>query len=164
MCANDRLISFAALVRKEEARARMLLRCYPEVLKYLVKKYAIYQAIEKNDISILRYEKLSSMTPRHYADNLIAISCQVPDEYYRSTLSDVFIKGVDGSIRHSLRNCLATNSEADLTCIALQIESLLSIQEESRKTPISNQLKEDQPNKAVCPKSMQWSRRHDKRE
>lgn len=75
----------------------------------------------------------SNMTLKQYTDDLFAESCKVADVYDDSTLKDVFIKGVDPSIKHSLRIYCATNSQVDLTDFAFQTRSLLSIQKKSGK-------------------------------
>lgn len=63
MCAEDRTAPLAATVRNNKIRPRKRLRSYPEVAKYLLKKYATDAAIAEYDATILRYMQPASMTP-----------------------------------------------------------------------------------------------------
>lgn len=45
-----------------------------------------------------------------------------------AALHNIFIEGIDASIRHSLHSYWSTNPPADLTDVALQVKFLLSIQ------------------------------------
>lgn len=67
------------------------------------------------------------MTPRQYADDLVAKPCKVAGVYNEGPLNDVFIKGVDACICHSLRHYWVQNPQKDLTDIALLAKSFLSI-------------------------------------
>lgn len=73
ICAKNRSTPLVASVRSEP-RSRKLLRCCPEDVNYLLRKYATDQAIAENDAAILRYMQPSSMTPQQFADDLQLLS------------------------------------------------------------------------------------------
>lgn len=62
-----------------------------------------------------------------YADYLNAKLCKVAGVYNDGNAKDVFIEYVDGCILPRLRQYSEQNSQADLTDIATQAESLLSV-------------------------------------
>lgn len=90
------------------------------MIKYLFKTFVTSQAVAEYDASILRNKQTSSLTTQQYTDDTIAKSCKVVDVYDESTLNDVILKGIDPSIRHSLRNYWATNPQVDLTDMLFQ--------------------------------------------
>lgn len=120
MCAENRSSSFSESASNKKPRSRKLLRLYPKVVTYLLKKYATDQPMVKNDAAILWYVQPPNMTAQQFPDNSITRSSKVADVYNESTLNDVFNKSVDASFRHSLRNFWATSSQTDLTIIAFQ--------------------------------------------
>lgn len=58
--------------------------------------------------------------------------------YDKSTNNNIFIEGVKASIWHSQRNDWANNPPTDLTDIAFQAESLLTIQKILKCNPKTN--------------------------
>lgn len=50
----------------------------------------------------MRYVEPAKKTLQYFADNLIAKLCKVANAWEERTMIDVFIEGVDASIRHSL--------------------------------------------------------------
>lgn len=111
------------------------------MVNYLLKKYATDATLAEYEASIRRYMQPTSMTSEQFTDDLIAKSCKVAAVYVESTFNDVFIKGVDVSIRHSLRDYWASHPYADLTDIAFHADSLLAIQKGSRN--VANNVKID---------------------
>lgn len=77
----------------------------------------------------------ANMSTQQCADDLITKLCKVAAIYNEGTLNEVSIKEVDQSIRHSLQNYWETSLQAELTYIAFQVESPLSIQQESKQQP-----------------------------
>lgn len=77
MCAEDRTAPLVATVRHDKIRHQKLLRSYPEVVNYLLKKFATGAEIAEYDATILRYMHPASMTHQQFADDLIAKSCKV---------------------------------------------------------------------------------------
>lgn len=53
-CVRDRLPPFATSARIEEPNSHKIKRSYPDVVRYLFKKYATDQAIAEIDVVILR--------------------------------------------------------------------------------------------------------------
>lgn len=96
----------------------------------LKKKYAREKALAENDAAIVRYVEPPNLTRQQNADISSVNSCKLADIYSESTLNDVFIKGFDASIRDSLHNYWATNSQVELMDIAFQAKLLLSIPKE----------------------------------
>lgn len=78
------------------------------------------------------------MTLQQYVTDLIANSWNIADVYDEGNLNDVCIEVIEPSIRQILLIYLATTSQAPLTDIGLQAESLLPIEEGSGKNPKSN--------------------------
>lgn len=71
--------------------------------------------------------QLTNMTSQLYAEDLAVTSCKVADVYEEGILNNIFIKDADASIRNSLHQYWPQNPQADLSDIAFQAESLLSI-------------------------------------
>lgn len=120
-------------MQNEQYWSHELLRSYPEVVKYLLRKYTADQAIVEYDAAILRYTQPANMNAQLYAEELIAKSCMVAIVYSKGTLNNVLIERVDKSIYHSLRNYSATNPQGKPTDIAFQSKLLLAIQKVSGK-------------------------------
>lgn len=96
-------------MRDEQLHFRTLLRSYPEIVNYPLKKNASKQATAEYDSEILRYEQPKIMTPLQFADDLMAKLGKVADLYHKSTVNDVFIERVNASIGHSLGNYCTKN-------------------------------------------------------
>lgn len=143
MRTGNRISPFEASVRNEDIWFRKLFCSYPQVVICTLKKYATDQMIAENASAVLRYVQLSRMTPQQYVDHLIARPFKLDDVYNEGTLSDVFIKGLDASIKYSLRKYRVSNSQAHLPDIAFKVELLLSIQKGLAKNP-NRQLPEHQ--------------------
>lgn len=125
-------------MRNEPHRSRKLLRSHPKVVNHLLKEYTADQVNAEYDAIVLRYMQLANMTLQQYVDDLTAKTCKVADAYDEDTLKDVFIEGADQSISHSLQTYWETSSQASLTDIAFQAESLLAIQKGSEQQPFDN--------------------------
>lgn len=110
---------------------------YLEILTFLMKKFATDPAMAEFDTAVLRYMQPANMTTQQYADVQLTNTCKVVDMYDESTLKDVFIGGMDLSIRHSLRQSWAQNPQADVAEIEFQAKSLLSIQKDANFTSTS---------------------------
>lgn len=134
-CEEDRTTSIINPVSSYDTRSGKSFRSYPEAVKFLLKKYVTDQAIVEYDAAILRYMQSSNVTRQQYPNDLIAKSCEVADVYDEATLKDVFIEGVDASVRRIHRHYWAQDSQADLTDIAFQAESLFYIQKGTDKRP-----------------------------
>lgn len=117
----------------EPLRQKKLLLYYPEVVNYLVKKFANDRAFVKITSAILHYAQPTSMTAMRYVDDLYAKFCKVADVYDDSTLNVILIKGIDFSISRSLRKYCATKPQANSTSIAFKATSLVAIQKESTR-------------------------------
>lgn len=137
MCTECWLTLLATSMQKEGPRSRKLFWSYPEVVKYLLMKYAIDQATVEYDAAILHYVQPKNITPQQFAKNLVAKSCKITNVYNKNPLKDVFIEGVCASI-HSLQHNWSTNNQADLTDIAFRAESVLSIQRASKNAATNN--------------------------
>lgn len=79
------------------------------------------------DSALLRYTQPSNMTLIQYADDLFAKLCKVADVYDESILDDIFIKGVEAYICHSLKKFWACSPQSDLADIAFLVQQLLAI-------------------------------------
>lgn len=98
------IASVVALVTTIKPTTQKKFLCsYPEVVNYVLKKFANDKAIAEIDCTILRFSQPTSMTPMQYADDLYAKSSKVADAYEELTLNNIFIEEVDSSICHSLR-------------------------------------------------------------
>lgn len=67
------------------------------------------------------------MARQQYADGPFAASCKVADVYNDDTQNDMFTEAVDTSTYHGLQHHKWKTSQSELTYIAFQPESLLSI-------------------------------------
>lgn len=82
----------------------------------------------------------ANMTFQQYAEKLIAKLCKAADAHNEGTLNGVFIKEVDQTTRHSMRNYRAVNLHADLAIITFQAKSHLGIKRRPRQQLILNRL------------------------
>lgn len=115
------------LIRKK------FLLSYPDVVNYLLKKFAKDKAIVKIDSKLLRYIQTAHMTPIQYVDDLYSKSCKIADFFVKFTLNNNLIEEVDPSICQSPREYWATHPQADLFDIAFKLQSLLAIQKGATK-------------------------------
>lgn len=83
--------------------------------------------------------QLSGVTLQSYSDDIITKLCKVEVAYDESAPSEVFIRGVDLSIQHSLRNYWATHSQVFLADITIRAESLPAIQKKAGNPLTKNQ-------------------------
>lgn len=97
-----------------------LLQLFQEVVNSFVNELAPGQSIVKLDDAILRYMQPAKTKQQQFADDLSAESCKVADVFDERTLKDVYIKGVESSIRNGLRHYRTQNHKANLEDIALQ--------------------------------------------
>lgn len=82
MSAATHIAPGVALVNTVDPTTRKkFLRSYPEVVKYLLKKFASDQAIAKMDPTILHYTQVAKMTLIRYTDDLYSMSCKMTDVY-----------------------------------------------------------------------------------
>lgn len=139
MYAEHSFAAFAASVQNQEQRSRKLLVSYRRVVSYLLKTFATDQAVAEFDSLILRYMRPSSIAPRRYADRIMAKMCKAAEVYDKSTLSAIYVDGVDSSIRRSVRTYRATLPQAYLIDIEFWAELLLTLQNESGSPSPSNQ-------------------------
>lgn len=79
MCVEDRAAPIIVSLRNNDKRLRKLLRSYPGVVIYLLKKYATNQEIAEYDAASLHYMQPTHMTPQQYACDSVAKSCKVVD-------------------------------------------------------------------------------------
>lgn len=133
-----------------DTKLRKPLRYYPKVHNNLLKTYGTEQATVKYDSAILRYIKPSNITPQQYVGALVEKSYKVIDVYDEWTLHNFFTEEDYASIRRSLRHCCVQNQHVDITLIAIQVESFLSIEKLS-----GNALGHDQE-KSNSGKSFHW--------
>lgn len=117
---------------------KKLLRSYPKVVDYFLKKIARDQAIAERDSKILRSIHPAHMPPTQYANDHYEKSCRVADVHGESTLNNIFVEGVDPSICHSVPEYLATLSQTDVTDIAFMVQSLLANQKRANKWANTN--------------------------
>lgn len=125
------LWSYTPAFTIQTCKLRKILRSYPEMISYSLKKYATDQTITKYDAAVLRYIQLAYMTSQQHAHDLVAKSYKVADVHDEETPNEVFIKRVDASIGNSLRHYWAQNPQADLTDIMFQSKSLPFIQKDA---------------------------------
>lgn len=133
MVRSDDTSIAVATVHATAASQAPRLTSYPEVVNHLLKRYANDQGIAETDAAISRYSQPAIMTPLQYREDLFAKAIRVGDVYGDAVLNDIFIEGIDASIRQSLRKYWATHPHADLTDLAFVDQSLLAIQEGSNK-------------------------------
>lgn len=114
MYAKKRFAPFASSVCNPKQSPQTLLQLYLALGDYLLKTIFAHQAVADYDTSILRYMHPSIITPTQCAYNVIARACKVAIIYGNNTLNDVFIEGVDSSIRRSICNHWAVHAHADL--------------------------------------------------
>lgn len=81
----------------------------------------------------------NQQTGRLISDKLVKKFSKVAEACGERTLNDVFIARFVSSIRNSFRHYCTKNPQADLNDIALQAESLLSIQKDLANAPNNNQ-------------------------
>lgn len=94
---------FASVNTVKPKTQKNFLRSCPEVVHYLLQKFANNQTITEMDSAILGYTKPANITPIQYADDLYDKSYKVGYIYDESTLSDIFIEEFDFSICHNLQ-------------------------------------------------------------
>lgn len=125
-----------ALLRSNPAK---LLQSYADVVDYLLKTFATDQTITEFDAAIFRYMRSAIMTPQRYADDFVSKQCKVGNVYDEWTLIEVYIKRAGLPICHSLRRYYPQNPNVDLTVIAFQTKSILSIRKSSGIKSKTNQ-------------------------
>lgn len=79
MFASYNSFLFAASVRSIDNRSRKLWQLYLGEVNYLLPNYSVEQAIAKFNDAILRYTSVANAAPQHYADDLVAKSCNIAD-------------------------------------------------------------------------------------
>lgn len=72
MCTQNWIARLATSLRNEQLRSLKFLRSCPEMINYLLQKYATDQALAEYDATILRYVALTNMTTRQFSGDLIA--------------------------------------------------------------------------------------------
>lgn len=76
---------------------------YPQVANFLLRKYGTDEVIAKSECDIMRFAQPSNMTPSPYAEKLVTKTLQSGDLYEEYVLNETFLKGLDASIRNSMR-------------------------------------------------------------
>lgn len=103
-----------------------------------MKKYDIDHTITENDTAILRYLQATNMVPQQFADGLFVKFCKAEEVYDESMLNNVFREGMNAFLRHRLRSYWSTAPQVDSTDIKFQVESLLSLRIEPKKSTATN--------------------------
>lgn len=114
---------------------KKLLCSYPEVVKYLLKKFPKHQAVAKMYSAIMRCTQPFSMTPMQHPDGLYAKSCEVANVQDESNLNDNFIEIIDSSIGYSLNKKWFLNDETAVTNISFKVQSLAATQKQKLLRP-----------------------------
>lgn len=104
-----------------------LLRSYPKLVNYLLKKFTNNEAIGKMDSAFLCYAQPTNMTPTKYGDDLYAMSGKATDVFANSTLNYNFIEKVHSSICHSLHKYWDTHRHVDGTDFTFEKQLLIAI-------------------------------------
>lgn len=115
MCGKDGFPPFTASEHNVENRSRRLLRLYPEVVSYLLKKFATDQAIAEFVVAILRYMQQTTMKLQQYADYLLATSCKVAVKIDEGTLIVIFREDGDPSITEII--LIVSEAMAGIHCL-----------------------------------------------
>lgn len=88
---------------------------------------AITQASSGMDFAIPWFNHPDSMTPKRYAGDTCAKSCNVADVFDESTLGIITTEVDESYIYYSLRGYCFSNQQANLTGVAIEAPSLLAI-------------------------------------
>lgn len=112
-------------VRNNDIWSRELLRSYPEVVSYHLKKNTTDKAVAIYGRATSCNMQTANMNFQHYADDPVAKSCKVAKVYDEETRKDVFIEGIHAFMLYSLHHYWAQNPEADLVDFAIWAEFFL---------------------------------------
>lgn len=135
---KDRLLPFSASVCSAEQRSLKLVRSYPEVVSYMLKKHGTEQKIGENDAAILRCCQTFNMTAEQSAHNESPNRARLR-MYTTKALSKKCISKT--STRPSGPGCAATGQpkpQVGLSDIGFETKSSIPIRKDSRKTPTNN--------------------------
>lgn len=81
MWAEDRTAPINAPVCINNKKSRKILRCYSEVVNYLLITFATYQSVAEYDAAILCCTQPANMASQQYAKDLVAKFCKVFEVY-----------------------------------------------------------------------------------
>lgn len=79
------------------------LKIYPQVVSYLLGKYATDESIADADDKIFSFSQHLGRTLADYAEELIGSKFRTDDVYDKQGRNEIFIKGFIKSMRHSMR-------------------------------------------------------------
>lgn len=79
MFFTDECSTTAIPARNVDSRSLILLRSYPEVENFLLKKFVTDQAIGQFNATVLPYMQPFNMTPLQNTDDVVAKSCRAAD-------------------------------------------------------------------------------------
>lgn len=96
----------------------------PHVVNILLKKYATGKHITETTPDISHVAQPSRMKPFQYAEEVVAKTLQCEDVYEECTLNEIFIEGLDTSIRHCMRYYLEKNKHTNFHGLAFHTTSL----------------------------------------
>lgn len=96
-----------------------------QVATFFLKKHATSEIIEQTLSNITRFVQPSNMILNQYAEELMTKILWSGDVYEEYTLNEIFIEGLDASIRHSVRESWKNKKNANLHELAFHATSLL---------------------------------------
>lgn len=104
------------------------LQSYSSIVNFLLKRYATDDNIAKLD-SDIRSLRQGSSTPTEFAQKLWTKSLVFGSEYDGKALKEMFVEGIQASIRKTLRHWWAEHQDTSLEDITQQAESSIDLQE-----------------------------------
>lgn len=87
---------------------------YPPVDYFLLKKNATDEVITKTESDTTPFVQLSHMTPFQYAEELVTKTLCYGELYQEYALKEIFIEGLDASIRHRMREYWRNKNDTNL--------------------------------------------------
>lgn len=122
------------LASKHKTRTRIpsvkkttTLTTYPQVVSYLLQTYATDENIADTKDEITMFSQPPNKTLSQYAEELVAKALRCGDVYKEHDLNEIFIEGLDKSIRRSMRGYWASRETASLHGLAFHATSLLKL-------------------------------------
>lgn len=89
----------------------------PQVVKFLLNNYATYEVIVETGSDIMRFVQPSGVIPTQYAEELMTNTLRCEDVHENYSLNKIIIKGLNASIRHSMREYWGREKEANLNAL-----------------------------------------------
>lgn len=102
---------------------------FPQVVSFLLKKYATGEVIEETESGATRLAQPSGRKPSQYVEELVKKTLRCRDVYEKYALNYIYIEGFDSSICHSMREHWEGKKKASLQDLAFHATSLLRLQE-----------------------------------